>query len=237
MKQRIWELDAARGVCVLGMVVFHLLYDLQHLFHILPAGNSLLLDFIATWGGTLFFLISGICATLGSHPVRRGLTVLGCGLAVTAVTLAIVAMGFADKSMVILFGVLHCLGVCMLLWPLFQRLKWPVLAILGSVMAAVGLYLDSRVYPVPHWLFPLGFQYPGFAAADYFPLLPFFGFFLLGAVIGLTLYRHKGSLFPRASTANPLIRFLTLTGKWSLPIYMLHQPVITGILSLLEVIL
>ena len=233
MKQRIWELDAARGVCILGMVLFHLLYDLQHLFHILPAGNNALLEFTVNWGGTLFFLISGICATLGSHPVRRGLTVFGCGLAVTAVTVFLVKIGFADSGMVILFGVLHCLGLCMVLWPLVKKLPWPVLAVFGAVLTAVGLYWDGRRFSLPYWLFPLGLKAPGFTSADYFPLLPFFGFFLLGAVLGRTLYKNRQTLFPKADPQNRFIRFLTATGRWSLPIYMLHQPVITGILTLL----
>ena len=235
MKQRIWELDAARGLCILGMVVFHLLYDLQHLFHILPAGDHGLLNFVATWGGTLFFLLSGICVTLGSRPVRRGLIVTGCGFAVTGVTMAMVALGLVDNSMIIRFGVLHCLGICMILWPLFRKLPWPVLFLLGSAMAAVGIYWDSRSFDVPHWLFPLGLKYPGFASPDYFPLLPFLGFFLLGAVLGRLLYAKKQTLFPRVDPKA--FRFLILIGKWSLPVYLLHQPVITGIMTLLEVIL
>ena len=237
MKQRIWELDAARGVCILGMVVFHLLYDLQLLFPILPVGNTPLMNFVATWGGTLFFLISGISATLGSHPVRRGLIVIGCGIAVTAVTAIMAALKLIAPGMVIHFGVLHCLGVCMLLWPIFRKMPRPVVVFLAACIICVGLYWDSRSFPVPHWLFPLGLKYPGFASGDYFPLFPFFGFFLTGTVLGKTLYPSKLSLFPRVNTQNRLIRFLSATGKWSLPIYMLHQPVITGIFTLLEVIL
>lgn len=237
MKQRIWELDAARGLCVLGMVAFHLLYDLQLFFPVLSMGSNGLLDFIATWGGTLFFLISGICVTLGSHPIRRGLLVTGCGLAVTAVTAVMAAMNFLAPGTVIRFGVLHCLGVCMLLWPLFKKLPRPVLGILAAILIAVGLYWDGRSFPVPYWLFPLGLKNPGFSSGDYFPLLPFLGFFLLGAILGKSLYPCKQTLFPRVNAQNRLIRFLSATGKWSLPIYMLHQPVITGIFALLEVIL
>lgn len=237
MKQRIWELDAARGICIWGMVFFHILFDLQTLFPILNAGSSPVLDFVGAWGGTLFFLISGICVTLGSHPIRRGLIVTGCGLVITAVTAAMVALEFLDKNMVILFGVLHCLGLCMLLWPLFRKLPWPVLGILGSLMAAVGVYLDDLSFPVSPFLFPIGLKHPGFLSADYFPLLPFFGFFLLGAVLGKLLYKDRQSLFPRVNPENRFVRFWTQSGRWSLPIYMLHQPVITGILTLLEVLL
>ena len=80
MKKRIWELDVLRGVCILGMVVVHLIYDLQTFFSLPFLADSRLFDLIKQWGGVLFLLISGICVTLGSHPVRRGLIVFACGL-------------------------------------------------------------------------------------------------------------------------------------------------------------
>lgn len=236
MKQRIWELDVVRGICIVGMVLFHLLYDLQHLLGWLPAGNTRLLQFIADWGGVLFFLLSGICVTLGSHPVRRGLVVFGCGMLVTAVTAGMAWLGWLAGSMVIWFGVLHCLGLCMLLWPLTRRMGWKWLLILGLVLIGVGLWLEQVILPVT-WLFPLGIRYPGFASGDYFPLLPFFGFFLLGAAAGKTLYRNGVSLLPNVNTNALWIRAFSRVGRWSLPVYMLHQPVITGILTLLEELL
>ena len=73
MTKRIWELDALRGISILGMVGIHLLYDLNISF-------SLPLQLLQDWGGCIFLLLSGICATLGSRPVKRGLLVLGCGM-------------------------------------------------------------------------------------------------------------------------------------------------------------
>ena len=118
MKKRIWELDVLRGVCILGMVLVHLIYDLQTFFSLPFLTNSELFSLIKQWGGVLFLLISGICVTLGSHPVRRGLIVFACGLLCSAVTAGMYVLNMADKSIIIYFGVLHCLGVCMLLWPL-----------------------------------------------------------------------------------------------------------------------
>ena len=62
MKKRIWELDVLRGVCILGMVVVHLIYDLQTFFSLPFLADSRLFDLIKQWGGVLFLLISGICA-------------------------------------------------------------------------------------------------------------------------------------------------------------------------------
>lgn len=234
MKKRIWELDAARGLCILGMVLVHIIYDLHSMFRLPFLADSRLFDFVSQWGGVLFFLISGCSATLGSRSVRRGITVLICGMIVSAVTWGMYALGFAGKGLVIYFGVLHCLGVCMLLWPLFK--KWPawLLFVGAAALVAAGFSIPDRGFDTGYWLMPLGFPPYGFISSDYFPLLPFVGFFLLGAAGGKLLYPHRQTRFPGVREDRWVIRFLCLIGKWSLLIYMLHQPVITGILSLLE---
>ncbi len=237
MKKRIWELDAARGICILGMLAVHLIYDMQDLFGMDFLKGNPLYNFTAEWGGVLFFLISGICATLGSRPVRRGLLVFGCGLVVSGVTWGMYALEFADSSMIIYFGVLHCLGSCMLLWPLFRKLPWPVLLPIAAIFIAAGLYLAAMTFPTGLWAVPFGLKYMGFASSDYFPLLPYLGFFLLGAVLGKTLYKNRQSLFPAVSANHLSVRFFSFFGIWSLPIYMLHQPIFTGLLWLLEVTL
>lgn len=237
MKKRIWELDVLRGVCILGMVVVHLIYDLQTFFSLPFLADSRLFDLIKQWGGVLFLLISGICVTLGSHPVRRGLIVFACGLICSAVTAGMYVLNMADKSIIIYFGVLHCLGVCMLLWPLFKRLPVWALGLLGLGLTVLGLWISGNVVVDFPWLIPLGLVPGDFASSDYFPLLSNLGFFLVGAFLGKTLYRKKETLLPRVNPANPVLAFFTLLGKWSLPVYLLHQPIITGLLYLILEIL
>ena len=237
MKKRIWELDVLRGVCILGMVVVHLIYDLQTFFSLPFLADSRLFDLIKQWGGVLFLLISGICVTLGSHPVRRGLIVFACGLICSAVTAGMYFLNMADKSIIIYFGVLHCLGVCMLLWPLFKRLPVWALGLLGLGLTVLGLWISGNVVVDFPWLIPLGLVPGDFASSDYFPLLSNQGFFLVGAFLGKTLYRKKETLLPRVNPANPVLAFFTRLGKWSLPVYLLHQPIITGLLYLILEIL
>lgn len=236
-KQRIWEIDAFRGLFVIGMVAVHLVYDLQSFFGLPFLADSQMYYFVASWGGVLFFLISGICATLGSRPVRRGLIVLGCGFVVSAATVVMYLVDMSGKDILIYFGVLHCLGVCMILWPLVKKLPWWALALLGAGIVAAGLYLSRMRFETGLWLVPLGLMPSGFASSDYFPLLPFLGFFLLGAVLGKTLYKNKKTLFPRISPENWLIRSFCWIGKWSLAIYILHQPVLMGVVYALEAVL
>ena len=235
MKQRVWELDAFRGFCVLGMIVVHFIYDLTVLYRIVKWEAPALFSFVQNWGGVLFLLLSGVCATLGSRSFRRGLIVYGCGLLCTAVTAGMVVLGFANESIIVRFGVLHCLGLCMILWSLLRRLPTWILALLGSLMVITGLLICDTVVAVT-WLYPLGLTAANFFSSDYFPLLPHLGFFLLGSILGRTLYRNKQSLLPGADQKNPVIRFLCFCGRQSLPIYLLHQPVLTAVCEIITLL-
>lgn len=232
MKKRIWELDAFRGLCIIGMVIVHLVYDLVDLYRIVDWNYPEWFAFIKDWGGILFLLLSGICVTLGSRSVRRGLIVLGCGVVCTVVTYGMYYLELSGKSIIIYFGVLHCLGICMLLWPLLKKSPVWLLVVLGVVLTAAGFYVETlRVQT--HWLIPFGILYRGFASSDYFPLLPNLGYFLLGAALGKLLYRQKQTLFPKINGQNIILRFLQFCGRHSLWIYLLHQPVLSGLCFLL----
>lgn len=236
MKQRIWELDALRGLCILGMVAVHFIYDLVDLYALVQWDYPTLFIFIRDQGSLLFFLLSGICVTLGNHHVRRGFLVFFCGILCTAVTYGMVAFGFAHSSMTIWFGVLHCLGACMLLWSLFRRFPVPVLVPMGLLMIAAGVYLNTSVLVDFPWLIPLGITTPTFASSDYFPIFPYLGYFLLGAVLGKTLYRRQQSLFPKVNSNSPIPAFLCACGKHSLWIYLLHQPVLAAFFTLISLL-
>ena len=224
MTKRIWELDALRGICILGMVAVHIGYDL--------GTASPLFLFVQNWGGIVFLVLSGICVTLGSRHLRRGLLVFGCGMLCTLVTLSLHLLGFAGKGLIIYFGVLHCLGVCMLLWAVFSRIPDALMAALACLLCAVGLRLGQIAPVTVPWLLPLGFQFPGFASSDYFPLLPNLGYFLFGSLLGRRWYRLPVTRLPRIDPQRFPIRFLCLCGRHSLPIYLLHQPLIAGILAI-----
>ena len=232
MTKRIWELDVFRGICILGVMAVHLIYDLVDLYGILQWQYPTWFYFLKQWGGTLFFLLSGICVTLGRNSVRRGLIVFGCGLLISAVTYGMVLTGF-DESTLIYFGALHCLGVCMILWWLFKRLPTWLLPLLAIPMVIYGIRLESLTLVDHIYLIFLGFTPSNFFTADFFPLLPFLGWFLLGSAVGRTLYRNKQTLLPSVDPQNPLIRGLSFLGRHSLWIYLLHQPILAGICMLL----
>lgn len=227
MSKRIWELDALRGLALLGMMGIHFVYDLVDLFGVWNWQQPAWYLFFKNNYGAVFFLISGISVTLGSHPVKRGVQVFLCGFLCTGVTLGMYLLGFAGKGIIIYMGVLQCLGLCMMLWPLFRRCPDWALGALGLAMMIAGWYLRTRSFPF--WLLtPLGFAPYGFTSSDYFPLLPNFGYFLLGAVVGKRVYAGRKSLFPRETPPLGLFRWL---GRHSLMIYLLHQPVLAAIVA------
>ena len=232
MKQRIWELDALRGICILGVIAVHFIFDITVLFPFVswqPPEGFLVFQ---QWGGVIFVLLSGVCVTLGSHSVKRGAIVFGCGMVCTAVTAGMYFLNMANKGIIIYFGALHCLGACMMLWPLFKKQNYISLLSLGAALVAIGFVL-AQMRSTTLWLMPLGLVTADFATGDYFPLLPHLGFFLAGAALGRILYKDKQSLLPRVNGDAPILRFLQLCGKHSLWIYLLHQPILNGICWLL----
>lgn len=235
MKKRIWELDVLRGVAILGMVAVHLIYDMVYIYDMLELNSTVdaLYTFLTEWGGVIFVALSGICITLGSHPVRRGLIVFAGGMLCTLVTWGMFKLDMQSEDIIIRFGVLHCLGICMLLWPLLKKLPVWAWAVLGVGMIVIGLQIQNKVILDAPALMPLGFIYPGFMSSDYFPLFPNLGYFLLGAVLGKLLYSKKVSLLPKVNDQFFLIRFFSACGRWSLPIYLLHQPLLTVVLELI----
>lgn len=230
-KERIWELDALRGLCILGMVAVHLVYDLVT-FSGIRLDVPVWFSYVQQYGHLFFLLISGICATLGSHAVKRGAVVLGAGLLVSYVTLfGEYVIGVSGLR--IWFGILHLLGICMLLYPLFRQLPAWLLALLGVGFVVLGLWMQTFTVSL-NWLFPLGLRAANFyCGSDYFPLFPGLGWFLIGITLGKTLYRRKLTLLPRVHADVAPLRFLRFCGRHSLEIYLLHQPILMLIVLLL----
>ncbi len=229
--KRIWELDALRGLCIIFMIAVHFVFDLGA-FTALQFSTPVWFDFVKQYGHVIFVLISGICVTLASRSFKRGVIVFAAGLLITAVTVFMVYVMNFTRSILILFGILHMLGACMMLYPLFKRLPVWLVAVFGVCFIALGFWLDTLTVSTK-LLFPIGLTFPGFFSGDYFPIFPGLGWFLLGSVLGRTLYRKKESLLPRVNTKFFLVRFLSWCGRHSLWIYLLHQPLLMGIVYLL----
>lgn len=222
-KERIWELDAFRGLLILGMMIIHFIFDLRY-FAQINVRTPAWFDFIGSYGHILFILLSGLCATLSTHSVKRGIIVFAAGLLVSYVTVFLDFVLHMDHLR-IWFGILHLLGICMILYPIFRKIPFWMLALLGVVFIALGLWLQTLRVSVD-FLFPLGLRSQnGYVGSDYFPIFPGLGWFLIGTAFGKRVYNKKTTLFPAVNSKFILLRMLRFIGRHSLEVYLLHQPV------------
>ena len=232
-ENRIWEIDFLRGLLIPGMILIHLIYDVVDLYGFIHWPYPEWYSLFKNNYGAAFVALSGLSVTLGRRSLRRGIQVFLGGMCCTAVTVGMYLIGMTGRGIIIYFGVLHCLGVCMMLWPLFRGWKPWALAGLGAVLAAAGWVLRTQVYINLPILLPLGFRFYGFASSDYFPLMPNLGYFLLGAAAGRKLYAEKRSLWPEGPKDRPAVRFFRFCGRHSLAIYLAHQPVLAAMCELI----
>jgi len=237
---RFWEIDFLRGIAIIMMIIYHILFDLNF-FDIYSINlHSFPFRLFLYPIGTTFLLLVGISLTLSyaraqktiptkQLPLKfllRGFKIFGFGMIITIVTWILLPDAF------IIFGILHCIGISIILAYPFLQLRIPNLFI-GIVFILSGIVLGTMVFEF-NWLVWLGFPPSDFSTIDYFPLLPWFGVVLIGIFIGKTLYPNYNRKFELPDlSVYKLINFLCFLGKHSLVIYFLHQPIFVGIIYFL----
>ena len=234
------RLDALRGLALVWMTVYHFCFDLNHFGFI---RQNFYEDPLWTLQRTaivsLFLFTAGVGQALAVQGGqgwprfwRRWAQIAGCA--------ALVSLGswwMFPKSW-ISFGVLHGMAVMLLLARAALARRWlqgwvPWVVGLALIAAAplLGAWLASQATtPLAaaldsRWLNGLGVVTHKPVTEDYVPLLPWLGVLLLGVGAGQAL--------PPARLARPvgaLGRTLAVLGRWSLSYYMLHQPVLIGML-------
>ncbi len=214
--QRHGEIDVLRAVAIVLMVLFHLVFDLQEFAGVSIDYQFPLWFFIGKASALLFIFISGISSGFSRSPVRRGLKVLFYGMGITVATYLFMKEGYVR------FGILHFLGVTMILSPLLARLSSWTLWGLACSSVVIGFWFKEQVLGTS-LLLPFGLKYDGFGSMDYYPLFPY----LAVTLFGILAYRHF-----YAQRTEPLLPFQPNSKliKWlsqnSLGIYLCHQPLL-----------
>lgn len=243
-KERAFELDALRGVAIVMMMFMHMSYDVRYEFGIKVfeyLHKASFWVFVHPIIVVLFVGLSGICCTFSRNNLIRGLKLLGVALAFTVGTF--IATKYMGIYCLIIFNVLHLLSVSILIYAglsfIEKKAKIPA-KIMTLAIGFIALYimmmnneLSMFDYSTDNMLFiPVGFTIDGEPpVADYMPLIPWVGVFLSGVVMGRTLYPEKKTLFPDANeTVKKILSPLSFMGRHSLIIYIVHQPIIYGLL-------
>ncbi|HXX85704.1 MAG TPA: heparan-alpha-glucosaminide N-acetyltransferase [Casimicrobiaceae bacterium] len=228
---RIAAVDALRGGAILAMIGYHFAFDLTW-FGVFRAdfNNDALWLTLRALIVSSFLLLVGVSlvlargARISRHRFWRRIALIAfCAMLVTA------GSYFAFPQTFITFGILHCIAVSSVLaWPL---VRYPLAALVtGLAIVEIGLQVRLQIFDT-RWLNWIGMMTHKPPTEDYVPLFPWLGVVLVGVAVGGWLARKDYRPLQPMSRAAP--RWLNWLGKHSLLVYMVHQPILLGMLRVL----
>lgn len=252
-RRRLHLIDEYRGFWIVNMILYHGIWDLVYIFGY--QWKWFQSDFMFVWqqwGCWSFIFISGFCWQMSRHHIKRGVQVSFAGLVITVVTLVF------TPEVRIVFGVLTMLGSSMLLMipcdKLFKICKHrvPGFSLIGAIVSFVLFlffypvndgylgFAGIEIIKLPRGLYRsllgsyLGFPEPEFWSTDYFSILPWFFMYLEGYFTYSFCMKPGYQADAMRVLSKSVCPPLGWIGRRSLIIYMLHQPVLYGILNLLS---
>ena len=222
----------------MAMIVYHFAWDLS-------AYQLIGVDVTADLGWRIFArtIAGAFLALVGINLVLATRNGFRLGpyfrrLAIILVAALLVSLGtwWLDPATFVFFGILHAIVVASILaLPFLHAPLWLILA--AAVVFIAGPYfLTSPFFDAPAWYW-LGLSANPPATVDYVPIFPWFGVVLLGVAAGRLILANPGVPLWRWPASGNLFRVLSFAGRWSLAIYLIHQPVLIGGLMLIAPLL
>jgi len=233
LRGRIGAVDCARGVALIGMALYHLSWDLAD-YRLVPPTLpfSPPMRLFSHLVACVFLALVGVSLALAHRDKLnwpafwRRLAVVGGAAALVTAGSSVFAPGEA-----IWFGILHCIAVASLLAaPLIEAPAWLSLVV-GALAIAVPFFVHSSLFDSPAllWL-GLGEALPN--TLDWRPLLPWSGVVFLGlGVARLPGVIGRLTAPGRWRAKSGPVRALCFAGRRSLPIYLVHQPILIGLVA------
>lgn len=228
---RIVALDTFRGFTILSMVAFHTTYDLAYIYGM---NMTWFTDgiFQEVWRSSIswvFLMLAGWMTALSRNNVKRGVVYAISAIAVWAAT------SIAAVDTPVTFGILFCMAASTLLWAAIERIggnrldRVPYAAV---VLLALAFVMTRGVPHVRYAISGLawfGFPSPDFASGDYYPLIPF-ALLYFSSACAARRWKVAGKPCP-AWARRDWCKPLSVIGRYSLPIYLLHQPIVLVVLN------
>lgn len=223
---RLLGLDVARGAALVAMIAYHVAWDLS-LLGLIPVDVALAPGWrhVAQGIAACFLLIAGISLSLAARAgvaLWRSLRRIGVLTAAAGVVSAATYAVFPGQG--VYFGILHCIALASLLALPLRRAPAPLLLALAVLVLLAPLLWTSSWFDSWAWYW-LGLSPSVPPAPDYVPLLPWSAAVLAGMAIGRWLPAPR-----RVAAPSPAVALLAAAGRRSLVIYLLHQPVLLGLL-------
>jgi uncharacterized membrane protein len=224
--------DQIRGIAIIGVVIFHLVWDLDFTNLTGPglAAHPIWIAFGRLLAGTFMFLV-GVSLVLANRKslhwqlaVRRILKIASFALIITVATYVVFPSAF------VFYGILHAIAVASIFGLLFLRLPPFVILAIGVVVWLAPLLFTNEAFD-SRWLAWIGFSQSPPISNDLVPVFPWFGITLVGvATARLVIVGRTSSRFKEMAIQNETGRLLTFCGRHSLIIYVLHQPFLLAII-------
>ena len=233
---RFWEIDLLRGIAVVLMIIYHIMFDLTFLNILIFPLHSIPFRLFLYPIGSLFLLLVGISLVLSyqryknktnidppfTKYLKRGLFLFFLALIITLLTWIYPHNGF------IVFGVIHCISISIILSYWF--IPHPDISLpMGVILISIGIFLTTITTKNPY-LFWIGLTTSSFYTLDYFPLLPWLGVVLIGIFLGQHFYPRLAKENITFQKPPKIARPITFLGEHALIIYLLHQPILFGLL-------
>jgi uncharacterized membrane protein len=233
----IW-LDVARGVALVAMAIYHFAWDLEF-FGYAAAGTTGqgLWKAFARGIASSFLFLAGFSLVLGHHPrIRWKSFGRRLSMIVAAALVISLATYLATPGTFIFFGILHGIAAASLIGLAFLRLPTALIILAALAAVAAPHYLRSPIFDTPlFWWVGLSSHNP--PSNDYVPVLPWVGPFLLGmAAARIAKARDWLSMLRVDGTPGALSRLLARGGRHSLLVYLVHQPILIGIVYLASLV-
>ena len=225
-------LDTLRGLAVVAMTVFHFTWDLEF-FHYAPAGLTAEPGWrwFARVIATSFLLLAGFSFVLAHRNGLRLRPFLIRFAQIAAASAAIsLATYFATPDRFVFFGILHQIAAASLIAALLLPLPWFAVASLGATILAINATWASEIFTNPA-LWWVGLAPVDPPTNDYVPVFPWSAWVLFGMAFA-KLYR--GRAVQTVATVEPVakpLRGLQFVGRNSLIYYLVHQPVMIGLVA------